>query len=72
MKIPIARVFYPAEPTSTTVFLGSFLARSPRRIVSGGEFLRNFQPYYDLKAPGFSKQLLVHEDFKWERLCRTI
>ena len=70
-KIPIARVFYPAEPTQRLFSLDRFLARSPRRIVSGGEFLRNFQPYYDLKAPGFSKQLLVHEDFKWESIVQN-
>jgi glycosyltransferase involved in cell wall biosynthesis len=67
-QIPIARVFYPAEPTQRHFSLERFFARCPRRIVSGGEFLRNFQPYYDLKAQGFSKQLLVHEGFKSESI----
>jgi glycosyltransferase involved in cell wall biosynthesis len=69
--IPIARVLYPAEPTDRLFSLDGFLARSPRRIVSGGEFLRSFQPYFDLKAPGFSKQLLVHEGFKWESIVQN-
>jgi Cellulase (glycosyl hydrolase family 5)/Glycosyl transferase family 2 len=69
--IPIARIFYPAEPTQRFFSLERFLARSPRRIVSGGEFLRNFQPFYDLKAPGFSKQLLLHEGFKWDSIVRN-
>ena len=67
-EIPIARILYPAEPTDRLFSLDRFFARSPRRIVSGGEFLRNFQPFFDLKAPGFSKQLLVHEGFKWQSI----
>jgi glycosyltransferase involved in cell wall biosynthesis len=69
--IPIARLFYPAEPVHRPFSIERFLARYPRRIVSGGEFLRNFQPYYDLKAPGFSKQLLVHDGFKWESIVKN-
>lgn len=70
-EIPIARVLYPAEPTHRLFSSDRFLARSPRRILCGGEFLRNFQAYYDLKAPGFSKQLLVHEGFKWESVVQN-
>src|SRR6516165_8131962 len=69
--IPIARVLYPAEPTDRLFSLDRFSARSPKRIVSGGEFLRNFQPYFDLQAPGFSKQLLVHEGFNWESIVQN-
>src|SRR5258708_28270612 len=65
-QIPIARVFYPAEPTRRHFSFERFFARRPRRIVSGGDFLRNFQPYYDLQAQGFSQQLLVHDAFKLE------
>jgi Cellulase (glycosyl hydrolase family 5)/Glycosyl transferase family 2 len=67
-EIPVARILYPAEPTDRLFAVDRFFARSPRRIVSGGEFLRNFQPFFDLKAPGFSKQLLVHEGFKWQSI----
>ena len=67
-EIPIARILYPAEPTDRLFSLDRFFARSPRRIVSGGEFLRNFQPFFDLTATGFAKQLLVHEDFKWQSI----
>ena len=67
-KIPVARILYPAEPTDRFFSLDRFFARSPKRIISGGEFLRNFQPFFDLKAPGFSKQLLVHEGFKWQSI----
>jgi len=69
--IPIARIFYPAEPTQRPFVLERHFARSPRRVVSGGEFLRNFQPFYDLKAPGFTKQLLVHEGFKWDSIVQN-
>jgi glycosyltransferase involved in cell wall biosynthesis len=65
-EIPVARILYPAEPTDRLFCLDRFFARSPRRLVSGGEFLRNFQPFFDLKAPGFAKQLLVHDGFKWQ------
>jgi hypothetical protein len=65
-EIPVARILYPAEPTDRLFSLERFFARSPRRIISGGEFLRNFQSFFDLKAPGFAKQLLVHEGFKWK------
>jgi glycosyltransferase involved in cell wall biosynthesis len=67
-EIPIARIFYPAEPTDRLFSWDRFFARSPQRIVSGGEFLRNFQPFFDLEAPGFAKQLLVHDDFKWQSI----
>ena len=67
-EIPVARLLYPAEPTDRFFSLDRFFARSPKRIISGGEFLRNFQPFFDLKAPGFSKQLLVHEGFKWQSI----
>ena len=67
-EIPVARILYPAEPTDRLFSLDRFFARSPKRIISGGEFLRNFQPFFDLKAPGFSKQLLVHEGFKWQSI----
>jgi glycosyltransferase involved in cell wall biosynthesis len=70
-EIPVARILYPAEPTERLFCLDRFFARSPRRLVSGGEFLRNFQPFFDLKAPGFSKQLLVHEGFKWKSLVQN-
>jgi hypothetical protein len=70
-EVPIARVLYAAEPTQRFFSFNRFLARSPRRIISGGEFLRDFQSYYDLKAPGFSKQLLVHEGFKWELIAQN-
>ena len=46
-RIAIARIFYPAEPTQRPFVLERHFARSPRRVVSGGEFLRNFQPFYD-------------------------
>jgi len=70
-RIPIARIFYPAEPTQRLFSLERFLARYPRRIISGGEFLRNFQPYYDLKAPGYSKELLVHNGFRWDSIVQN-
>ena len=70
-RLPIARILYPAEPPQRLFSLERYLARTPRRIVSGGEFLRNFQPFYDLKAPGFSKQLLVHEGFNWATIAQN-
>src|SRR6516165_9927094 len=70
-QIPITRVFYPAQPTQRLFSLWRFLARRPRQIVSGGEYLRNFQPYYDLKAPGFYKRLLVHADFNWTSIVQN-
>jgi glycosyltransferase involved in cell wall biosynthesis len=70
-EIPVARILYPAEPTGRFFSLDRFFARSPRRIVSGGEFLRNFQPFFDLKAPGFSKHLLLHEGFKWQSIVQN-
>jgi glycosyltransferase involved in cell wall biosynthesis len=65
-EIPIARILYPAEPTDRRFCPERFFARSSRRLLSGGEFLRNFQSFFDLNAPGFAKQLLVHEGFKWQ------
>jgi len=70
-RIPIARVFYPAEPTQRLFSFERFLSRSPRRLLSGGEFLRNFQAYYDLQASEFTKQLLVHESFIWNSIVQN-
>jgi hypothetical protein len=67
-QIPIAHILYPAEPTDRLFSSDRFFGRSPNRIVSGGEFLGNFQPFFDLKALGFVKELLVHEDFKWQSI----
>ncbi len=66
--VPIARLFYPVETTDRLFSFDRFANGKQKRLVCGGEFLRNFQAFYDLNAPGFSKQLLVHEGFKWDSI----
>jgi glycosyltransferase involved in cell wall biosynthesis len=66
--VPVARLFYPVEETDHLFSFERFANGVPKRLVCGGEFLRNFQAFYDLRALGFSKQLLVHEGFKWDSI----
>jgi glycosyltransferase involved in cell wall biosynthesis len=67
--VPIARLFYPVEATDRLFSFERFANEKRMRLVCVGEFLRNFQAFYDLNAPGFSKQLLVHEGFKWDSIA---
>jgi hypothetical protein len=66
--VPIARLFYPVETTDRLFSFEHFANGKQKRLICGGEFLRNFQAFYDLNVPGFSKQLLVHEGFKWDSI----
>jgi len=66
--VPVARLFYPVETTDRLFSFENFANGKQKRLVCGGEFLRNFQAFYDLNLPGFSKQLLVHEGFKWDSI----
>jgi glycosyltransferase involved in cell wall biosynthesis len=66
--VPIARLFYPVETTDRLFSFEHFVNGKQKRLICGGEFLRNFQAFYDLNVPGFSKQLLVHEGFKWDSI----
>jgi glycosyltransferase involved in cell wall biosynthesis len=61
LSVPVARVFYPTEAATRLFDQRAFAAAEPRRLLFIGEYMRNFQDFYDLSAPGWSKELLVSE-----------
>jgi glycosyltransferase involved in cell wall biosynthesis len=68
IEVPVARIFYPVEATDRLFSFERFAQAPSKRLLFIGEYLRDFQTFYDLKASGFSKQLLVPENFKPKNL----
>lgn len=62
VEVPIAKVLYPPPPPSQTFSFEKFLRNPRRRLLFIGEFLRNFQAFFDLDAPGYVKTLLRSEE----------
>jgi glycosyltransferase involved in cell wall biosynthesis len=65
---PIALVRYPTQPASHEFEFDRFRARRPRQLLMVGEFLRNYQSFYQLRAPGYEKVLLHYPGFDAEEL----
>ena len=63
-------VLYPITPFGNKVFnWDMFNSLSPKRVLFIGEFLRNYQAFYDLKVPeGFQKLLLKPSDVNFDKL----
>jgi glycosyltransferase involved in cell wall biosynthesis len=61
VPVPVARLFYPSETPSRPFRYGGFVSSQPKRLLFVGEYLRNFQDFYDIHAPGWSKELLTNE-----------
>jgi glycosyltransferase involved in cell wall biosynthesis len=71
LKVPIARVLYPVEEPERLFSFDCFAVSKKKRLLFVGEYLRNFQAFYDLKASGWSKQLLANERFRSANLRRN-
>ncbi len=58
-SIPIARVPYPYTPTDSRFDLKRYLSASKPEVVFVGEYLRNYQAFFDLELKTKKKLLLV-------------
>jgi len=63
VDVPIAVVRYPIEQPVLPFSLRAFEAARPRRVLFVGEFLRDYQAFYDLDAPGYEKIMLASDEF---------
>lgn len=57
--LKVARVYYPTTPATISFSLEKFLAAPKRKLVFIGEFLRNFQRFYDLKLPSEYEKIIL-------------
>ena len=68
--VPVTMLFYPATPGGKEFQLDRYL-RHPRRVLFVGEFMRNFQSFFDLSLPNsgqYEKILLKPADVDFEEL----
>jgi len=63
VDVPINMVYYPA-PEQNRLFDFSLFNRDVKRVVHSGEFLRNYQAFFDLQAPGYEKIFLRPAEFE--------
>jgi hypothetical protein len=62
VPVPVAKVYYPMDTPGELFSFEKFLRNPRRRLLFIGEFLRNYQPFFDLVAPGFEKSMLRSGD----------
>ena len=69
-KTPVATVLYPLTPyPKEKEFNWNLFTEGERKIIFIGEFLRNYQAFYDLQVPtGYQKYLLKSADVNFDRL----
>lgn len=58
VQVPVAKVLYPVAPPPETFSFEKFLSNPRRRLLFIGEFLRNYQAFFDLRAPSYDKTFL--------------
>ena len=69
--VPVVRILYPATPFPENLCFNweNFQALAEKRVVFIGEFLRNYQVFYDLPVPtNYKKYLLKSPDVNFNRL----
>ena len=61
VQVPVVKVLYPITPFPDELKFSreKFQAESPRRVLFIGEFMRNFQAFFDLEAPATYKKILL-------------
>ena len=70
-QIPVVRILYPATPFPENLLFKweKFQVQEEKRVLFIGEFLRNFQAFYDLPVPAnYKKYLLKSPDVNFNRL----
>jgi glycosyltransferase involved in cell wall biosynthesis len=68
VEIPINHVYYPVEFPAQGFSFQRWSRRGPRRVLFIGEFLRQYQAFYDLPASAMEKVLLRSPEFEPEAL----
>src|SRR5262249_28575783 len=58
VAFPVASLYYPVDFSPKRFDFDRFAARSPRRLVFVGEYLRNVRPFFDLNVPDYERLLL--------------
>ena len=61
VQVPVVKVVYPVTPFPDELQFSreKFEAESPRRVLFIGEFMRNFQAFFDLEAPQTYEKILL-------------
>ena len=61
VPVPIARVLYPITPFPDSLIFSwdRFQAEAPCRLIFIGEFMRNYQAFFDLQVPSVYKKILL-------------
>ena len=70
-NLPVVRTLYPLTPfpEKKKFSWGRFDEAEQKRVIFIGEFLRNYQTFFDLKVPhGFKKYLLKAPDVSFDKL----
>jgi glycosyltransferase involved in cell wall biosynthesis len=62
VALPISVVPYPQETDVPRFSWKQWQSRTPRTLLHVGEFLRNYQAFFDLSAPGYQKVMLTNPD----------
>lgn len=70
-EIPVARVPYPFTPTTSRFDFRTYNQQSERRLLFVGEYLRNYQAFFDLEAPGYRKYLLLPSNARLDHVRDT-
>ena len=58
--IPVSKLYYPAAQAKVLFDEAKFGTRRPRKMFHIGQYLRDYQAFYDLKATGYHKYLVWH------------
>jgi glycosyltransferase involved in cell wall biosynthesis len=64
LGIPVAKIHYPSPPPTSNFDIDKYYGNPKPRLLFIGEYLRNFNAFYELQAPGFTKVLLKPQDLK--------
>jgi glycosyltransferase involved in cell wall biosynthesis len=64
ISVPVTRILYPAESPSISFSLNRYTSKQRPTVLFIGEYLRNYQAFFDLAAPDHQKILLAPDGFK--------
>ncbi len=67
-NVPVCKLYYPAAPARVTFDSESFKIRERKRLIHIGQYLRNYQAFYDLEAPEYEKVLLHHHGVNTDQI----
>lgn len=70
VRVPVGVVPYPSARDVPAFDWHRFMNRPRRRLLHVGEFLRNYQAFFDLDVPDWQKVMLLPED--WERRSKAL